>query len=55
LEKKTDILDKHHPYDCTNDLQESIQRSFGPIYNLLQNKLVAWKEYIDENHAKNFI
>lgn len=29
--------------------------SFGPIYNLCQNKLLALKDYIYENLAENFI
>jgi hypothetical protein len=28
---------------------------FGPIYNLSQNKLVVFCEYIDENFEKGFI
>ena len=53
--KNADILPEHRPYDCAIDLQESAQPPFGPIYNLSQNELVALKEYLDENLAKNFI
>lgn len=53
--KNADILLKHRPYDCSIDLQEGAQPPFGPIYNLLQNKLIALKKYIVENLAKSFI
>jgi hypothetical protein len=35
--KNADILPKHYSYNCTIDLQDRAQPSFGPIYNLLQN------------------
>ena len=53
--KNADILPQHRPYDCGIDLQEGTQPPFGPIYSLLQNKLAALREYLDENLAKNFI
>jgi len=53
--KNADILPEHRPYDCAIDLQDGAQPPFGPIYNLSQNELVALKEYIEENLAKNFI
>ncbi len=48
-------LHKHQPYDCTIDLVEGTQLSFGPIYNLSQVELVTLREYIDENLKKGFI
>jgi hypothetical protein len=53
--KNADLLPQHRPYDCTINLQEASQLSFGPIYNLSQNKLAALQDYLDENLAKNFI
>jgi hypothetical protein len=53
--KNADILLKHHPYDCTIELQDGVQPPFGPIYNLSQMELAALYEYIDENLSKNFI
>jgi hypothetical protein len=53
--KNVDLLFQHCPYDCTIDLHESTQSSFGPIYNLSPNELVALQEYLDENLAKNLI
>ena len=53
--KNADILPEHRPYDCSIDLQDGAQPSFGPIYNLSQNELSALREYLDENLAKNFI
>jgi hypothetical protein len=48
-------LPKYPPYNCTIDLQDGAQPSYGPIYNLSQNELSALKDYIEENLAKNFI
>jgi hypothetical protein len=53
--KNVDMLLQHHPYDCTIDLQDSYQSLFRPIYNLSQNKLIALRDYLDENFTKNFI
>ena len=53
--KNADMLLQHRQYDCTIDLLENTQLPLGPIYNLSQNKLVALREYLDENIAKNFI
>jgi hypothetical protein len=53
--KNIDLFSQHRPYDCTIDLQEGTQLPFGPIYNLSQNELAAFREYLDENLAKNFI
>jgi hypothetical protein len=53
--KNANLLPQYRPYDCLIDLQESTQPPFGPIYNLFQNKLVALREYLDENLAKKFI
>jgi hypothetical protein len=56
FEKKyADILPEHRPYDCAIDLQDGAQLPFGPIYNVSQNELLALKDYIKENLAKNFI
>jgi hypothetical protein len=48
-------MSRHHPYDCTIDLEEGTQPPLGPIYNLSQNKLVVLREYIDKNFEKGFI
>jgi hypothetical protein len=53
--KNADILPEHRSYDCTIDLQDRAQPPFGPIYNLSQNELLALKDYIKEDLAKNFI
>ena len=53
--KNVDTLPEHHPYDCSIDLQERTQLPFGPIYSLLQNKLLEFKEYIEKNLVENFI
>jgi hypothetical protein len=37
------------------DLEEGAQPPFGPIYNFLQDKLVVFCEYINENLEKGFI
>jgi hypothetical protein len=50
-----DILPKHRPYNCAIDLQDTAQPPFSPIYNLSQNELLALKDQIEENLAKNFI
>ncbi len=50
-----DILPKHQPYDCMIDLEEATQAPFGPIYNFLQDELVTFHEYINENFEKGFI
>jgi len=53
--KNVDMLLQHWPYDCAMDLEKGAQSPFGLIYNLSQNELVALKQYIEENLAKNFI
>jgi len=45
---------KHCLYNCAIDLQEEAQPPFGLIDNLSQNKLLALKEYIEENLTKKF-
>ena len=51
--KNVGILQEHHLYDCTIELQDGAQPPFGPIYNLLQTELALLHEYIDENLSKN--
>jgi hypothetical protein len=53
--KNANTLSKHQPYDYTIDLVEGTQPSFRPIYILSQGKLVALREYINENLEKGFI
>jgi hypothetical protein len=53
--KNANTLLEHQPYDCTIDLEEGVEPSFGPIYNLSQDELLALREYIDENLEKSFI
>ncbi len=56
IEKKNvDTLLEHWPYDYTIDLEEGVQPLFGTIYNLSQDKLVIFHEYINENIEKGFI
>jgi hypothetical protein len=41
VEKKiVDTLLKHHPYDCTINVDEGTQLSFKPIYNLSQDEFL---------------
>jgi len=53
--KNVDDLPKHRPYNCTIELMERTQPPFGPIYNLLQDELAMFREYINENFKKGFI
>jgi hypothetical protein len=53
--KNVDMLPQYCPYDCAIDLQDGTRPPFGPIYNLSQNELVAFRDHLDENLAKNFI
>jgi hypothetical protein len=53
--RNVDTLPKHRPYNYTIDLVEGAQLPFGPIYNLLQNKLAMFHEYFNENLEKGFI
>ena len=46
---------QHWLYDCTIDIEDGAQVSFGLIYNPSQDELATLKEYIDENLAKGFI
>ncbi len=53
--KNVNTLLKHHPYDCSIDLEEGAQPPFGSIYNLSQDECVNFHEYINENLEKRFI
>jgi hypothetical protein len=53
--KNANTLPQHRPYDCGIEIQKDAQPPFGPIYSLSQNELVALRDYLDENFAKNFI
>ncbi len=54
--KNVKILSKHQLYNYTIDLhEERMQPPFGPIYSFSQDKLVAFREYIDEIFKKGFI
>jgi hypothetical protein len=53
--KNANSLPKHRPYNCTLDLKEGTQPPFKPIYNLSQDKIAAFHEYINENLKKRFI
>jgi hypothetical protein len=53
--KNANILLKHQPYDFTIELVEGAQPPFGTNYNLLQDELATFREYIDENLKKRFI
>jgi hypothetical protein len=48
-------LPKYQPYNYAIDLVEGVQPPFGPIYNLSQDELVMFHEYINENLEKEFI
>ncbi len=41
-----DTLPKHRLYDNTIDLVEGMQPPFRPIYNLLQDELATFHEYL---------
>lgn len=53
MKKNTSELLKYWSYDCKIDLQKWSQLLFRLIYNLLQNELLTFKEYINENFVKN--
>ncbi len=53
--KNVETLPKHCPYDCTINLEEGTQFPFEPIYNLSQDELIVFREYIDENLEKGLI
>jgi len=53
--RNVDTLSKPRPYDCSIDLMEGAQPPFDPIYNLSQDKLVALREYFDDNFKKGLI
>ncbi len=53
--KNADTLPKHQPYNFTIDLEEEAQPPFRPIYNLSQDELATFHEYIDDNLEKRFI
>jgi hypothetical protein len=54
--KNVNTLPKHQLYDYTIDLHlEIMQPPFGPIYNFSQDKLIAFRENIDENSKNGLI
>jgi hypothetical protein len=53
--KNSNLLFQHCPYNCAIHLKKGTQLAFGLIYNLFQNELATFREYLDENFAKNFI
>jgi hypothetical protein len=53
--RNVETLLRHQPSNCTIDLVEGAQLPFGPIYNLLQNELAMFHEYLNENLEKRFI
>jgi hypothetical protein len=53
--KNANTLPKYQPYICAIDLVKGAQPPFEPIYNLAQDELVTFCEYIDENLEKGFI
>ncbi len=53
--KNVNTLPKHWPYNYTIDLEEGAQPPFGPIYNLSQDELIVFCEYINENLNNGFI
>jgi hypothetical protein len=56
IEKKNaNTLPKHQPYDCVIDLVKGTQPPFEPIYNLSQDELATFFEYINEIFKKKFI
>jgi len=55
FEKDVNTLLERCPYDGTIDLEEGAQPPFGPIYNLSQNELATFHEYIYDNLEKGFI
>ncbi len=53
--KNVETLPKHYPYDCIINLEEGTQFPFELIYNLSQDELIVFCEYIDENLEKGLI
>jgi hypothetical protein len=50
--KNVDTLSNHQPYDYMIDLEECLQLEFKPIYNLSQDKFMAFQKYINKNLKK---
>jgi hypothetical protein len=53
--KNVNTLLEHCPYDCIINLEEKTQPPFGLIYNLPQDDLATFCEYINENLENGFI
>jgi hypothetical protein len=53
--KNVDTLPKHQLYDYTIDFEKGTQPPSRPIYNLSQDKVTMFREYIYENLEKRFI
>lgn len=50
--KNVDTLSNLEPYDYMVDLEECSQLEFKPIYNLSQDKFMAFHKYIDKKISK---
>ncbi len=48
-------LPKHRPYDLKINIEEGTSPLLGPIYSLLESKLKALREFIDNNLHSRFI
>ncbi len=48
-------LPKHRPYNLKINIEERMSPSLGPIYSLLESKLKALCEFIDDNLCSRFI
>jgi hypothetical protein len=50
--KNVDTLSNHQPYDYMINLEKCLQLEFKPIYNLSQDKFMAFHKYIDKKSQK---
>ncbi len=48
-------LPEHRPYDLKINIEEGTSPPLGPIYSLLESKLKALHEFIDNNLHSGFI
>jgi hypothetical protein len=51
--KNVDTLSNHQPYDYIIDLEKCLQLELKLIYNLSQDKFMAFQKYIDKNLKKS--
>ena len=54
-EEAYEKLPEHRDWDHEIPIEKGKKPTYGPIYALLETKLKALKEYLDENLKKRFI